>query len=35
MLSKLKKAHLERSDIVKVTGHRNLQSLDAYEEADF
>ena len=31
---KLKKAHLERSDIVKVTGLRNLQSFDAYQEAD-
>ena len=30
----MKKANLERSDIAKVTGHRNLQSLDDYDEAD-
>ena len=33
-VSKLKKANLERSDIVKVTGHRSVQSLDDYDEAD-
>ena len=30
----MKKANLERSAIAKVTGHRNLQSLDDYDEAD-
>ena len=33
-VSKLKKANIERSDIVKVTGHRSVQSLDGYDEAD-
>ena len=33
-VSKLKKANVERSDIVKVTGHRRVQSLDNYNEAD-
>ena len=33
-ISKLKKANVERSDIVKVTGHRSVQSLDDYDEAD-
>ena len=33
-VSKLKKANVERSDIVKVTGHRSVQSLDDYDEAD-
>ena len=28
------KANVERSDIVKVTGHRSVQSLDDYDEAD-
>ena len=32
--SKLKKANIERSDIVKVTRHRSVQSLDDYDEAD-
>ncbi|XP_028401230.1 uncharacterized protein KIAA1958-like [Dendronephthya gigantea] len=34
VVGKLKKANLERSDIAKVTGHRNIQSLDDYDEAD-
>ena len=34
LVSKLKKANLERSSIAKVTGHRNIQSLDDYDEAD-
>ena len=33
-VSKLKKASVERSDIVKVTGHRSVQSLDDYDKAD-
>ena len=33
-VSKLKKANFDRSDIVKVTGHRSVQSLDDYDEAD-
>ena len=33
-VSKLKKAYVESSDIVKVTGHRSVQSLDDYNEAD-
>ena len=33
-VSKLKKASVEHSDIVKVTGHRSVQSLDDYDEAD-
>ena len=33
-ISKLKKENVERSDIVKVTGHRSVQSLDDYDEAD-
>ena len=33
-VSKLKKANVERSDIVKVTGHQSVQSLDDYDEAD-
>ena len=33
-VSKLKKANVERSDIVKVTGHRSVQSLDDYDKAD-
>ena len=33
-VSKLKKANAERSDIVKVTGHRSVQSFDDYDEAD-
>ena len=33
-VSKLKKANVERSDIVKVTGHRSVQSFDDYDEAD-
>ena len=32
--SKLKKANVECSDIVKFTGHRSVQSLDDYDEAD-
>ena len=31
VVSKMKKANLERSAIAKVTGHRNIQSLDDYE----
>ena len=34
VVNKMKKASLERSAIAKVTGHRNIQSLDDYEEAD-
>ena len=34
LVSKMKKANLERSAIAKVTGHRNIQSLDDYDEAD-
>ena len=33
-VSKLKKANVGRSDIVKVTGHRSIQSLYDYDEAD-
>ena len=33
-VSKLKKANVERSDIVKVTDHGSVQSLDDYNEAD-
>ena len=33
-VSKLKKANVERSDILKVTGHRSVQSLNDYDEAD-
>ena len=32
--SKLKKASIERSWIVKVTGHKNIQSLDDYDKAN-
>lgn len=34
MVSKLKKANVECSDIVKVTGHRSVESHDDYTEAD-
>lgn len=34
VVSKLKKANIERSGIAKVTGHRNIQSLDDYDEAN-
>ena len=34
LVSKMMKANLERSSIAKVTGHRNIQSLDDYDEAD-
>ena len=34
LVSKMKKANLERSSIAKVTGHRYIQSLDDYDEAD-
>ena len=34
LVSKMKKANLERSSIAKVTGHRNIQSLDDYDEAN-
>ena len=34
LVSKMKKANLERSSIAKVTGHRNIQCLDDYDEAD-
>ena len=34
VVSKMKKANLERSAIAKVTGHRNIQSLDDSDEAD-
>ena len=34
VVNKMKKANLERSAIAKVTGHRNIQSLDDYDEAD-
>ena len=34
LLGKMKKANLERSSIAKVTGHRNIQSFDDYDEAD-
>ena len=34
LVSKMKQANLERSSIAKVTGHRNIQSLDDYDEAD-
>ena len=30
----MKKENLERSSIAKVTGHRNIQSLDDYDEAN-
>ena len=33
-LTKMEKENLERSSIAKVTGHRNTQSLDDYDEAD-
>ena len=34
LVSKMMKANLERSSIAKVTGHRNIQSLDDCDEAD-
>ena len=34
VVSKLKKANVERSGIVKVTGHKNIQSSDDYDEAN-
>ena len=34
VVSKLKKANVERSRIVKITGHNNIQSLDDYDEAN-
>lgn len=34
VVSKMKKANLERAAIAKVTGHRNIQSLDDYDEGD-
>ena len=34
VVSKLKKANVERSGIVKVTGHKTIQSLDDYDEAN-
>ena len=34
VVSKLKKANVERSGIPKVTGHKNIQSLDDYDEAN-
>ena len=34
LVNKLKKTNVERSSIVKVTGHRNLHSLDDYDEGD-
>jgi len=34
VVSKLKKANVERSGIVKVTGHKNIQSLDDHVEAN-
>jgi len=34
VVTKLKKANVERSGIVKVTGHKTIQSLDDYDEAN-
>ena len=34
VVSKLKKANVEQSRIIKVTGHKNIQSLDDYDEAN-
>ena len=34
VVSKMKKANVERSGIVKVTGHKTIQSLDDYDEAN-
>ena len=34
VVSKLKKANVEQSGIVKVTGHKNIQSLDDYDKAN-
>ena len=34
VVKKMKTAGLERSSIMKVTGHRNISSLDDYDEAD-
>ena len=34
LVSKMKKTNFERSSIAKVTSHRNIQSLDDYDEAD-
>ncbi|KAK3754516.1 hypothetical protein QZH41_006878 [Actinostola sp. cb2023] len=34
LVKKLKKDKVERSSIAKVTGHRNIQSLDDYDECD-
>ena len=34
VVSKLKKGNVERSGIVKVTGHKTIQSLDDYDEAN-
>ena len=33
-LSKLKKANVKRSGILKVTGHKNIQSLNDYDESN-
>ena len=34
LVCKIKKANLEKSSIAKVTGHRNIQSIDDCDEAD-
>lgn len=34
VVSKLKKAKVDRSGIMKITGHKNIQSVDDYDEAD-
>ncbi|KAK3733547.1 hypothetical protein QZH41_002786 [Actinostola sp. cb2023] len=34
LVGKLKKARVERAGIAKITGHRNIQSIDDYDEAD-
>ena len=34
LVGKLKKARVERAGIAKITGHRNIQSIDDYDEGD-
>jgi hypothetical protein len=34
LVNKFKKCNVERSSIVKVTGHQNLQSIDEYDDGD-
>ena len=34
MVNKLKKDKVQRTSIIKITGHKNIQSIDDYDEAD-